>query len=196
MSMMPDTCEIALKEWAGICAALQTGRQSILLRKGGILEGPRGFTPEHQFFWLYPTHLHEAEQGLRPERQLRTESGAPGSPSDPISIMAFAEVTHIHHVADEDVLERLSSFHIWTNETIHKRFHYRRPGLWMLTLRVYRRPEACAIVPTPEQLGCKSWVALTAPLPTESLQPVLTASEHANFVQGMENVFLSKGGGD
>jgi len=50
---------------ARICDALAEGRQSLILRKGGIAEGPRGFVPEHDTFWLYPTHVHQAEQGLR-----------------------------------------------------------------------------------------------------------------------------------
>ncbi|NBS89997.1 DUF1802 family protein, partial [bacterium] len=30
--------QLACKEWASVCAALASGRQSILLRKGGIAE--------------------------------------------------------------------------------------------------------------------------------------------------------------
>src|SRR3954449_9255456 len=62
---LPATCGIAFKEWAGVCDALLEGRQSLIVRKGGIAEGPRGFAPEHEAFWLYPTHVHEAEHGLR-----------------------------------------------------------------------------------------------------------------------------------
>ena len=62
---LPETCPIAFKEWAGVCAALAEGRQSLIVRKGGIAEGPRGFAPEHDVFWLYPTQVHQAEQGLR-----------------------------------------------------------------------------------------------------------------------------------
>jgi hypothetical protein len=196
MSVLPEFCEIALKEWAGVCAALQTGRQSILLRKGGILEGNRGFTPEHRFFWLYPTHVHEAEQELRHAEDLKVAMGSPGAPSDPISIRTFAEVTQIQQVVDEDALERLSDFHIWTSETILKRFRYRRPGLWVLTLRVFHRAFAGTIFPTLEQLGCKSWVALESPLSTDGLRPVLSPSDHANLVQRLENVLSSKRGGD
>src|SRR5881227_1925455 len=62
---LPDACAVAFKEWAGVCDALGTGRQSLILRKGGVSEGPGGFRPEHPAFWLYPTHVHEAEQGLK-----------------------------------------------------------------------------------------------------------------------------------
>ena len=65
---LPDSCSVAFKEWAGVCDALADGRQSLILRKGGIAEGPRGFVPEHSTFWLYPTRVHEAGQGLRVDR--------------------------------------------------------------------------------------------------------------------------------
>ena len=32
---LPDSLPVALKEWATVCRALETGRQMILLRKGG-----------------------------------------------------------------------------------------------------------------------------------------------------------------
>ena len=70
-------------------------------------------------------------------------------------------------------LALLEPFHVWKPETIRKRFEYRRPGLWVLGVRVYRREEPWTIDPTPEQLGCKSWVTLETPLSTEGLRPVL-----------------------
>src|SRR5690349_18365047 len=70
----PGSCRVAFKEWSGVCDALVEGRQSLIVRKGGIAEGPRGFAPEHAAFWLYPTHVHEAEQGLRAPAPPRSES--------------------------------------------------------------------------------------------------------------------------
>src|ERR1700761_8365307 len=67
---VPDSCAVAFKEWAGVCDALGSGRQSLILRKGGVAEGPDGFRPEHPAFWLYPTFVHEAEQGLRSPTRL------------------------------------------------------------------------------------------------------------------------------
>jgi hypothetical protein len=50
---------IALKEWATLCRALETGRQIILLRKGGIYESAGEFEVEHRRFLLFPTYLHQ-----------------------------------------------------------------------------------------------------------------------------------------
>jgi hypothetical protein len=173
MSLLPESCPIALKEWAGVCAALAGGRQVLIVRKGGILEGPGGFIPEHRHFWLYPTHVHEAEQGLRHEDGPPPHGPRP-MPTDGVPIRALAVVELIRHVASCEILERLEPFHVWKPETIRKRFEYRRPGLWVLGVRVYLRDEPVVIEPSAEQLGCKSWVTLESPLPAEGLRPVLS----------------------
>src|SRR3954469_7009539 len=58
---------IAFKEWAVICRALAAGRQSLILRKGGISEEGGEFRPEHDRFLLYPTYFHEHRSGIKPE---------------------------------------------------------------------------------------------------------------------------------
>ena len=50
---------IGFKEWALVCAALEQGRQSILLRKGGIAEGRTRFSFQYREFFLFPTWFHE-----------------------------------------------------------------------------------------------------------------------------------------
>ena len=55
----------AFKEWAVICEALGSGRQSIILRKGGIHEGRGGFEFSHQEFALFPTRFHEQAAHVR-----------------------------------------------------------------------------------------------------------------------------------
>ena len=55
---------IAFKEWSLVCDALGDGRQSIILRKGGIAEGRDGFQFKHREFFLFPTHFHEQAKHL------------------------------------------------------------------------------------------------------------------------------------
>ena len=188
MSSLPDSSRIAFKEWAGVCDALMTGRQAIILRKGGILERPGGFAPEHSSFWLYPTHVHQAEQGLRLERWVEEASGSPPAATDRVMIQAFAAVELVHFVGAEETLLPLAPFHILTEETVRKRFHYRKPGLWVLGVRVFRRDEPWPLDPTPEQLGCKSWVVLDTPLATQGLQPVLDADDWAQRMDRLRSL--------
>src|SRR5438445_10939324 len=58
---------IGFKEWAVVCEALGRGRQSIILRKGGIAEGRDGFSFKHKDFYLFPTWFHEQPQKVRSE---------------------------------------------------------------------------------------------------------------------------------
>ena len=44
--------------------------------------------------------------------------------------------------------------------TFVERFHYRRPGLFVLPVRIYRRAEPMTLVDTPHFAGCRTWVDL------------------------------------
>ena len=50
-----ESLKFAYKEWAAICLALAQGKQSLLLRKGGIAEPDGDFQLEQTDFWLLPT---------------------------------------------------------------------------------------------------------------------------------------------
>ena len=169
---LPQTCGVGFKEWSGVCDALAEGVQTLILRKGGIAEGAGGFTPEHPCFWLYPTHVHEVQQGLRTQ----VAGLAPGPSVDPagtVALRALAAVETVRRIDREDELDALEDFHVWTSETVHKRFRYRSPGLWALVVRVFTRARPTTLIATPEQLGCKTWVDLDPPPPTSDLAPAL-----------------------
>ncbi len=151
-------CSIAFKEWAGVVAALADGRQSLILRKGGIAEGPRGFAPEHSEFWLYPTHVHEAEQGLRTHSAGALDAAAAHPARVPIDVLVAVE--SIGYASRFETLTALEPLHVWTAETVRKRFDYKRPGLWVLGVRALRRGEPAWVEATAEQAGCKTWVEL------------------------------------
>ena len=62
----PTSLQVALKEWATVCRALESGRQIILLRKGGIYEAAGEFEVEHREFLLFPTYVHQNLKMLKP----------------------------------------------------------------------------------------------------------------------------------
>ncbi len=175
-----ETCQIAFKEWAGVCAALARGRQTIVLRKGGIREseGPGRFSIEYSEFWLFPTWLHQAEQGLRQESQGRAVAfERPENGLIPVS--ALVRVERIAYIDRVDLLPSLEEFHVLTAETVLKRYHYRQPGIWVLGARVWRRDVPFEIAQTDAQAGCKTWVPLEEPLSTAGLTPALDEAEWA-----------------
>jgi hypothetical protein len=171
---LPETSAIAFKEWAGVCAAIASGRQSLILRKGGIAEGSGGFKPEHPLFWLYPTYVHEAEQGLKAAPPIN-----PPNDATTVLIDTLVVVESVARVDDLATILALDDLHIWTEETVRKRFNYRTPGLWVLGVRAYRQPDPWVVAITPAQLGCKTWVPLDAPLSTADLVPARSEPEAA-----------------
>jgi hypothetical protein len=180
MVSLQAACAVAFKEWALVCDALIQGRQTLIPRKGGISEGPGPgvFVPEHSEFWLYPTWVHQAQQGVRSEGIAAGPVHLPAADGS-IPIRAFVRVDLLGYVEDEETLGKLAEFHIFTAETIAKRFHYRRPGLWILGARVWRHDPGIAIAVTSEHAGCKTWVNLDHPLPMSGLEPVLGETEWA-----------------
>ncbi len=194
VSLPAESCNIAFKEWSGVCDALMQGRQTVILRKGGISEGagPGQFAPEHTEFWLYPTWSHQSQQGLRPfgEPTVDTRATAP-NPDGSIPIRGFARLDFFGYVTTEDALPALRPFHCLEDETIRKRFHYRRPGLWVLAARVWRQDPGFSVFPTPGHAGCTTWVVLEQPLSTSGLTPVLDDAKWAEQCGHMTSILRS-----
>src|SRR5260221_10690309 len=177
---MDAASRIAFKEWAVVCRALVEGRQSIILRKGGIHEGRKGFRVDHHEFWLFPTQFHQRPEQLVPEAEpllRRIEDDAPEAGLIPIS--DFVVVEEVHEIDDESRLERLTGMHIWSAETIAQRFHYRQPGLFLLLARVFHHPQPFHLADSTYFAGCRSWVELPDELPTSGLQAVLEDGDFA-----------------
>jgi hypothetical protein len=174
VNRLPASCGIAFKEWASVCDALLAGRQTIILRKGGISEGtaPGHFVPEHSEFWLYPTWVHQAEQGVR-ERVPGSDATCSVPGDGQLQISALVRVELVGYVRSDQSLSLLEEHHILTRETVLNRFHYRQPGLWVLAARVWRKEPCHEIAPTPEHAGCKTWVKLVEALSTGGVAPVL-----------------------
>lgn len=167
---------IAFKEWAVICRALAEGRQALILRKGGIAEAGGQFRPEHDRFLLYPTFFHEQHRGgIKPAfLPLLDAAEAEKPPVGTIRFTHFAEVTSVRHILDLDQALALDPLHGWTADAVRHRFHYRTPGLYVLTVNVFALAHTVDVVEKPEYAGCKTWVELDAGIPTDGATPVPT----------------------
>lgn len=158
--MTPDP-PTAFKEWAAVCRALATGIQTIILRKGGIAEDSGVFRPEHSRFWLYPTYFHEPQSGgLRPEfLPLLAAAEADRPAAGTVRLTHVAEVTAVRFIESIDEALSLRVRHVWSDETVLKRFAYRKPGLYVLEVRV-AGGGLLNLSESPTFAGCKTWVDL------------------------------------
>ena len=171
MTLNP-TLNVALKEWASVCSALEEGRQIILLRKGGILEAIGGFQLEHPQFFLFPTYLHQNSQMLKEHERNRLVV-LNEEPTEVI-LSSAAIVTDIIRLRDRKQMDALDREHIWTAPLIDMRFNYRPQNpLYLLLLRVHHLAAPITIQNTPAYAGCKSWVPLDESISTRQARPVI-----------------------
>jgi len=179
---------IAFKEWALICDALGAGRQSIILRKGGIAEGRDGFRFKHEAFFLFPTFFHEQLVRTRhPEAP-----GLPEREEGRVSVNLFARVEWTRWVDDPAKAGALAPFHLWRDEVVRERFHYGDPpGLHVAALRLYRLAAPWTFPESPRYGGCRSWLQLPErPAPPE-MTPVISDEAHARRLTDLRTVLDS-----
>ena len=105
--------------------ALESGRQILLLRKGGILEqsNKNRFSITHNEFLFFPTYLHQSRGELKPEAHVDLQP-ATAEPAQ-VRITAAGVVTDILKIASREQIDRLDDEHIWTSSLIDMRFNYK-----------------------------------------------------------------------
>jgi hypothetical protein len=173
----PESLQTALKEWATVCGALATGRQIVLLRKGGIYESGGEFELDHPEFLLFPTYLHQNLKMLKPEAHAGFEPHT--AEPDRVRLSAAGVVTDIVQVTSREQIDAIDAGHVWTPPLIDMRFSYRPQNpLYLLLVRAYRLREPVTVENTPAYAGCKSWVPLDGPVATGDAAPVLDDSTY------------------
>ncbi len=178
------TSSIALKEWAAVVEALSSGRQLLLLRKGGVRDPKGVFELQHREFLLYPTWEHQ-ESGLLREKY-RKLIQPPPSDSSVIEFRIYAGAAFTKEIRDPKLLERLEDAHIWTPEFVRKRMSYRPQAPTILAVvRAYRLKKPVRHAVRPEYDGCKSWVPLAEPVDLKGAEPVV---ENRRFLAALEKI--------
>ncbi|OGL60365.1 MAG: hypothetical protein A3I72_11240 [Candidatus Tectomicrobia bacterium RIFCSPLOWO2_02_FULL_70_19] len=165
----------AFKEWALVCWALASGRQTLVLRKGGIREERGGFTPGHGAFLLYPTFFHQKPESVVPEaREALARIAAEPPRPDELVITHWAELAEAVRVASPGALLALRGQHIWSEEAARERFErWGENAVHALILRVHALPGPARLPVRAAYAGCRSWVALQDEVETAGSAPVL-----------------------
>ena len=188
---------LALKEWDVVVAALEQGRQALLVRRGGLDDPGRRFTaPGSGPFWLYPTLFHERGVFLKPEhrellvpgmhrapREVAVAAGRPAGHPRPVSpgMVSIRAVAEVLATMEAESLERLRSLEdrtVWTENYLTLRFRQRRlsPEASLrpvvAVLRVSTLPVPVEVPDLAEYGGCRSWVELRDPPDATPARPV------------------------
>ena len=151
----------ALKEWATVVNALENGDQTVLLRKGGILEDSSGFVVESEKFFLFPTFEHQEKIHVKPQFHKHLEDALKNKPKDGFNnITSFAHVLYEKDIDSEDKINALSPFHILSDSYVKERIDWLpEKSMKALFLRTYKVPEFETPIKS-EYHGCKSWIEL------------------------------------
>ena len=177
--MLPDKCQMALKEWAVTVEAMAKGDQVLLLRKGGIHEDGKDFRVIHREFLFYPTYLHQKEDLLQPAYQpvLRKLLEQPQD-NDRITFSYWARAEELLEISEQEKVDNLESHHIWTTAYAQSKLHW-KPMLPMsvLFLRIYKLEQPATVPYLPEYGGCTSWVEVLSDVKLGRMEPVLNDAE-------------------
>ena len=173
-----DGMKMALKEWSVVVEALAEGRQTFLLRKGGIAEGKRGFELKHHEFVFFPTWEHQHARSIRPEFHKLFENVKPPD-QNVLEIRYLAQVTDVLRAPVEmEAAQRLARHHIWAEPFVRMRYEYRPDlPLFIVVPRIFRLPRRVQIPHDRRYAGCRSWVTLYEDVDVADRQPVLSRNE-------------------
>jgi hypothetical protein len=174
-----------------IVDALGEGSQILVLRKGGIAEGPGGFGVEHQRFLLFPTLFHQQRESVTPEGQARFDLIAPRfPPADQVRIECWAEVAEWRRIESPELFSHLSGQHVWRDEVIAGRFDWGpSKGIFAIALRVHRLDRAVELPMRPGYGGCLSWVDLELDVETSRSRPALSSNAFQSKLEQFQSAF-------
>jgi hypothetical protein len=197
----------ALKEWAIVCNALEDGLQTVLLRKGGIMEYKDGFEVKHDSFFLYPTLEHQSREYLQSaylekfDRTYTNHINADGQ--NRVAIRSWAKVERIIEIFNANELAKINDYHIWNNKYLQLRMNYNSlKPLTVMIIRVYKLRCPLNLEIDPKWSGCKSWIDIQVPAydslnsstainKSELIEPVLIDSEFEKISYGLEEALRS-----
>jgi hypothetical protein len=173
-----------LKEWSAAVHALLDGRQTVLLRKGGIHE--KRFDVTASRFLLFPTVAHSHAERVRPEHRDLLAPASADSTEDALTLRAGAKVIAAVEVNRPDALDEIASLHIWTAESVKEdRLDFRpKHRLTVLVVQASPLAEPVRLARLPEYAGCKSWVPLPVdPAWADPVHDVASLAEIADRVR-------------
>jgi hypothetical protein len=178
----------ALKEWSAAVHAMLDGRQTVLLRKGGIHEKRFDLTAGE--FVFFPTVAHGHAERVRATYRDLLEPAADDSTEDHVVLRAGAKVVAAVAVNHPEGLAALEDTHIWTSASVRSDRLDFRPKHRLTVLVVQARPLTAPLrLPRdPAYAGCKSWVDL--PVTPDWADPV---HDDATLAEIAERVRASVG---
>ncbi len=182
---------VAFKEWDVVCDALASGRQTVIIRKGGIHEGRDGFRFSHERFFLFPTKFHAQSDYVREGTYQAQKEWKDG---EQILLKYLIVVERAILVTDWNLIKKLEPYHIYTESAVRERYDWEgkgmpSSGLNVAIIRTFRLSEPVIIKYGREYKGCRSWVDIPSESPSpKDLIPVLDDLTHKSQVSNLNTI--------
>jgi hypothetical protein len=156
---------LALKEWGAVAHALLDGRQTLLLRKGGIHERAFDVRAGGTGFVLFPTVAHSHRERVRPEHADLLARGEADVAEDALTVRCGVVIYEAVEVAHPERAPEVADLHIWTDGSVlEDRVQFRpRHPLHALVVRAVELPQPVTVTRVEEYGGCRSWLDLPVP---------------------------------
>lgn len=166
----------ALKEWSNVVAALGSGEQIILIRKGGIADPSFGIDAER--FYLYPTYFHQGEAEARPE----------------VTITHCCEVVRTWTVGDFALVAKLGSEVVMPHETLVARYQFRPDqALYVIAVRTWELASPVRVRFDESYAGCRSWISVEEEIDVSGSRAVLDDAQLASRIAAIASVLEPAG---
>jgi len=151
---------LGFKELASVCAAIASGRQSILLRKAGLRESTAESGFQEASFYLLPTHYHEKQKVPHGEG---------------FAITLRVEVLRAGDVRDASAIQKLAPLTAYDPVILREHFESRdEKVLHFALIRAFHLQPAWHLPSSPELSGCRSWFQLP-PVPAATRETAIPA---------------------
>lgn len=159
----------ALKERAGVVAALADGAQTVLVRRPDL--PPAGTAGTTGRFALYPAYTHQHPERYSP-RYEHYYHRSQAKPDDGIPIRAVARVVAEHEVS-ADAPGTLAPHYVYSERGLREKYDLGEARV--LLVRVATLDEPRLIEERPAYRGCRTWIELVDGLDVEdaATTPVL-----------------------
>jgi hypothetical protein len=160
MTALTTVTTLALKEWGAVAAALLDGRQTVLLRKGGIHE--KRFEVGSGPFVLFPTVAHSHAERVRPEHRDVLAAGAAQVQEGTFIVRVGVTLADAVAVTRPEGLAAIEDLHIWTADSVREdRLEFRpKHALHVLVVRAVELPRPVTLERVEAYAGCRSWLDL------------------------------------
>lgn len=158
----------ALKEWQVINDAILEGKQSVLVRKGGILDSVYDFPPDKKEFYIFPTYEHQKKEYIKKEFHylFKTDWKVSQHFNDGgfsyVKINLLCRMVECIQIKNIDELVSIYSQVIYTPEFLKTRFNYRpEEPLNIIRIIPQKLDKEFYVEYREDYRGCKSWIKLS-----------------------------------